>query len=75
MNFGIDIDDTISNTFETFLPYMKKFVEEDLKRKLDLNLESKVDYYIVIEKYNLSEDEARIFWVDYFVKIIDFYVI
>ena len=28
MNIGIDIDDTISNTFETFLPYMKKFVEE-----------------------------------------------
>ncbi|MBQ7411252.1 MAG: hypothetical protein IJW20_07725 [Clostridia bacterium] len=71
MNFGIDIDDTISNTFETFLPYMKKFVEEDLKRKLDLNLESKVDYYNVIEKYNLSEDEARKFWVDYFVKIIE----
>lgn len=71
MNFGIDIDDTISNTFETFLPYMKKFIEEDLKRKLDLNLESKVDYYNVIEKYNLSEDEARKFWVDYFVKIIE----
>ena len=59
MNFGIDIDDTISNTFETFLPYMKKFVEEELKRILDLNSESKVDYYNVIEKYNLSEDEAR----------------
>lgn len=71
MNFGIDIDDTISNTFETFLPYMKKFVEEDLKRELNLNLESKVDYYNIMEKYNLSEDEARKFWVDYFVKIIE----
>ncbi len=71
MNFGIDIDDTISNTFETFLPYMKKFVEEDLKRKLDLNLESKVDYYNVVEKYNLSEDEARTFWESYYVTILE----
>ena len=71
MNFGIDIDDTISNTFETFLPYMKKFVENDLKRELDLNLSSKVDYYNVIEKYNLSETEARKFWEDYFVNIIE----
>ena len=38
MNIGIDIDDTISNTFETFLPYMKKFVEKDLNRTLDLIL-------------------------------------
>ena len=38
MNFGIDIDDTISNTFDTFLPFMKKFVENDLNKKLDLNL-------------------------------------
>lgn len=71
MNFGIDIDDTISNTFETFLPYMKKFVENDLKRELDLNLSSKVDYYNIVEKYNLLEDEARKFWKDYFVEIIE----
>ena len=36
MNIGIDIDDTISNTFETFLPYMKKFVEQDLNRELNM---------------------------------------
>lgn len=71
MNIGIDIDDTISNTFETFLPYMKKFVERDLNRKLDLNLSSKIDYYNIIEKYGISEEEARAFWVNYFVSIIE----
>lgn len=71
MNIGIDIDDTISNTFETFLPYMKKFVEQDLNRKLDLNLSSKIDYYNIIEKYGISEEEARVFWVTYFVSIIE----
>lgn len=71
MNIGIDIDDTISNTFETFLPYMKKFVEQDLNRKLDLNLSSRTDYYNIIEKYGISEEEARAFWVNYFVSIIE----
>lgn len=71
MNFGIDIDDTISNTFETFLPYMKKFVECDLNRKLDLNLKSKIDYYDIIKKYNLSTQEAQKFWEDYYISILE----
>lgn len=71
MNIGIDIDDTISNTFETFLPYMKKFVEQDLNRKLDLNLSSRTDYYNIIEKYGLSQEEARTFWVNYYVSILE----
>lgn len=71
MNFGIDIDDTISNTFETFLPYMKKFVEEDLNRTLDLNLKSKTDYYDLINKYNLSTQETQKFWEDYYVSILE----
>ena len=71
MNIGIDIDDTISNTFETFLPYIKKFVEQDLNRELDLNLSSRTDYYNIMEKYSLSEDEARTFWVNYYVEILE----
>lgn len=71
MNIGIDIDDTISNTFETFLPYMKKFVEQDLNRNLNLNLSSKTDYYNIIEKYNLSQEEARAFWVNNYVSILE----
>lgn len=71
MNIGIDIDDTISNTFETFLPYIQKFVEEDLNRKLDLNLSSRTDYYNIMEKYDLSEEEARTFWVNYYVEILE----
>ena len=29
MNIGIDIDDTISETFETLLPYAQKYTIED----------------------------------------------
>lgn len=71
MNIGIDIDDTISNTFETFFPYMKKFIEQDLNRKLDLNLSSRTDYYNVVEKYGISKEEARVFWKKYFVQIVE----
>ena len=71
MNIGIDIDDTISNTFETFLPYMKKFIEHDLNRELDLKLSSRTDYYNIMEKYGLSEEEARTFWVNYYVEILE----
>lgn len=71
MNIGIDIDDTISNTFETFLPYMKKFVEQDLNRKLDLNLSSRTDYYNIIEKYGLNEEEARGFWEKYYIPMLE----
>ena len=71
MNIGIDIDDTISNTFETFLPYIKKFVEQDLKRKLDLNLSSRTDYYNIMEKYDLSEEETRIFWEKYYILMLE----
>lgn len=71
MNIGIDIDDTISNTFETFLPYLEKFVCQDLNRKLDLNLSSRIDYYNIVEKYGLSEEEARVFWTKYYVLMLE----
>ena len=71
MNIGIDIDDTISNTFETFLPYMEKYVCQDLNRKLDLNLSSRTDYYNIVEKYGLSEDEAKDFWIQYYIPMLE----
>lgn len=71
MNIGIDIDDTISNTFETFLPFMQKFVEQDLSRKLNLNLSSRTDYYNIIEKYGLNEEEARGFWEKYYIPMLE----
>ena len=32
MNIGIDIDDTIANTFEVMFAYSQKYTAEDLKR-------------------------------------------
>jgi hypothetical protein len=37
MNIGIDIDDTISDTYNTIIPYAQKYTIEDLKRSGDIN--------------------------------------
>ena len=44
MNIGIDIDDTISETFETLLPYAQKYTIEDLKRKSEIDINQ--DFFI-----------------------------
>ena len=57
MNIGIDIDDTICNTYEVFLPYFKKFMEEELKREYQFDLEDKTDYYKLQKRFGLTDDE------------------
>ena len=48
MNIGIDIDDTISETFETLLPYSQRYTIEYLKRKSNINMNQKfLDHFIL----------------------------
>ena len=71
MNIGIDIDDTISETFETLLPYSQKYTTQDLKResKIDLNGNLSDHFYIVyINGWN--EKEAIAFWEKYYSEIL-----
>ena len=52
MNIGIDIDDTISLTFEETYPKAKEYVKNDLGRKvIEEECENIVDYYIE-QRYN-----------------------
>ena len=37
MNIGIDIDDTIANTFATIDKYAKEYTEKVLKREFKIN--------------------------------------
>ena len=48
MNIGIDIDDTISETFETLLPYAQKYTIEALKK------ESKI---YIKDEYGMSKKQ------------------
>lgn len=70
MNFGIDIDDTISNTYETMLPYLEKYMNNVLNKEFN-NLPSKIDYYNLEKKYGITNEEEDDFWENNFVEIIE----
>lgn len=71
MNIGIDIDDTISETFETLLPYAQKYTIDDLKRtsKIELDTNS-VDHLYIVHMNGWGEEEAINFWSKYYGEIL-----
>lgn len=72
MNIGIDIDDTISETFETLLPYSQKYVKDVLLKKPNLNYNVKCDNHLYIEAMNNWNDEERIeFWKKYYAEMLE----
>ena len=71
MNIGIDIDDTISETFETLLPYAQKYTIEDLKRKSEVQIDSNCANHLYIVYMNgWNEQEALVFWEEYYAEIL-----
>ena len=71
MNIGIDIDDTISETFETLLPYSQKYIIEDLKRKSTIELRSDYpNHFYIVYMNGWNEKEAIDFWEKYYAEIL-----
>ena len=71
MNIGIDIDDTISETFETLLPYSQKYTIEDLKRQSNISIDGDCTNHLYIENANGWNDiETRNFWERYYGDIL-----
>jgi len=71
MNIGIDIDDTISETFETLLPYSQRYTIQDLKRKSNINLKGDLsNHFYIVYINNWSEQEAINFWKKYYAEIL-----
>ena len=71
MNIGIDIDDTISDTFETLLAYSQKYTIEDLKRESNINMNGDFTNNIYIQSANgWSEKEGKNFWNKYYGDIL-----
>ena len=70
MNIGIDIDDTISNTYETLLPYLENYIKNILKKEFN-NQESKIDYYKIQNRYGLTLEEENNFWINYYTEIME----
>lgn len=71
MNIGIDIDDTISETFETLLPYSQKYTIEDLNRKSEINLTGNLsNHFYIVSVTGWSDQEAIAFWEKYYAEIL-----
>ena len=72
MNIGIDIDDTISETFATLIPYSQKYSIEDLHRnpQLDYNIECKHHFYIEMMNH-WNEEESNNFWRKYYTEMLE----
>lgn len=71
MNIGIDIDDTISETFETLLPYSQKYTIEDLKRESKVELDSNLsNHFYIVYMNGWNEKEATDFWSKYYGEIL-----
>ena len=71
MNIGIDIDDTISETFETLLPYAQKYVIEDLSREAIIRMDSDcTDHLYILKMIGWNDEEAKKFWLKYYSEIL-----
>ena len=71
MNIGIDIDDTISETFETVLPYSQKYTIEDLKKESKVQIDSNYsNHFYIVYMNGWTEQEAITFWKKYYAEIL-----
>lgn len=71
MNIGIDIDDTISETFETLLPYAQKYTIEDLKKESKIYIKDEyANHFYIVYMNGWNEQEAMNFWNRYYAEIL-----
>ena len=56
MNIGIDIDDTISETYATLLEYAQKYTIEELKRSPIIKSFNTEDHLYIENMHNWNEN-------------------
>ena len=71
MRIGIDIDDTIADTYEVMFNYAQEYTVNVLKREPVIrDVESQTHFYIEA-LHDWNEEESEKFWMMYFKKIIE----
>lgn len=71
MKIGIDVDDTLSNSFEAILADSQKFDIEVAGNNGDLEKLGKVEDHHYIETiYHWKKEQYDQFWTTYFMKIV-----
>lgn len=71
MRIGIDIDDTIADTYETIFVYAYEFTLKKLKRDVVLNMSSVSHHDYTKKIFGWTDEESDIFWDIYFDKIVN----
>lgn len=71
MRIGIDIDDTISDTYDSLFHFAQKYTIEELKRsgKIDLNQEMKTHMYCS-DLHHWNEQEEKNFFDKYYKTVV-----
>ncbi len=71
MNIGIDIDDTLSNSFETIFADSQKFDIEVVGNDGKVNNYGKIsNHYYIENMYTWKEEQYEEFWTTYFIKAL-----
>lgn len=72
MNIGLDIDDTISNSFESVFASSQKFDIEELGNSGEVKKYGKIENHKYIETMypHWTEDQINVFWTKYFIDML-----
>jgi len=71
MIIGIDIDDTISDTYETAFAYAQKYTVEELGKSGNINHKNVSHHFYLRELHEWTQQEEYNFWKKYYKKMIN----
>lgn len=70
MNIGIDIDDTISDTYAILLEYAQKYTVEELKREPVIDKNGLTNHLYIEGMHHWNKEEAYRFWDKYYADML-----
>lgn len=70
MRIGIDIDDTISDTYEVAFAYAQLYTINDLKRDATILNKASMHHSYLKDMHNWSQEEEKNFWLKYYPQIL-----
>lgn len=70
MILGIDIDDTISDTYSCIFPYAQKYTVEDLRKKIEDGDRNSITHMYVEKFHKWTEEQGKQFLDKYYEEIL-----
>ena len=71
MRIGIDIDDTLTNTYELAFNYAEYYTINELKKEIKYVEREKIRNRFTQSFHNWSDEEDRVFWDKYYETIVN----